>query len=259
VHFSVLGSLEVRADDGSCIEILRPRLRSLLVILLVNNNKLMSTDRIARLLWDQDAPPGSTHAIHSYISSLRKIVGGSSPLANARPGYRINVSSDELDIEEFRSQHAEGVREFQQGELGRANKALKRACDVWRDISLPDFPPTPSMIGIARQLTEELYSAQDLHIDALLALDRPAEAIPILTARTVEHPGHERAWCQLMLALCRSGRRAQALGTFTSARQTLIDELGIEPGPSMLRLHARILHGDPELILDSEVKVVQLG
>jgi DNA-binding SARP family transcriptional activator len=216
----------------------------------------MSTDRIARLLWDQDIPQGSAHAIHSYISSLRKIVSECCPLSNARPGYRISVGSGDLDIEEFRSLHAEGVREFQQGELRRANDALKRACDVWRDISLPDFPPTPSMIGMARQLTEELYSVQDLHVDILLTLDRHSEAIPILTARTVENPGHERAWCQLMLALYRSGRRAQALGTFTAARQGLIEELGIEPGPSMLRLHQRILQGDPELIPDSAVKVV---
>ena len=248
-RFSVLGPLEVKTDDDRCIDIPRQKLRSVFVILLMNGDKIISTDRISRLLWGQDAPQGRTHAVHSYISSLRSIVAECCRLTNARPGYRVSVEPGELDVHEFRRLYSEGLREFQKGDVVRALGTLQRACDVWRDISLPDFPAP--MAGMAAQLTEEFYSAEDSQIDILLALDRHREAIPILSARTIEHPGHERSWTQLMLALYRSDRRAQALATFAGARQALIAESGIEPGPTMNRLHRQIFRDDPALDLRS--------
>jgi hypothetical protein len=114
-----------------------------------------------------------------------------------------------------------------------------------RDPALPDFPATPAMRGVARKLAEEHFAAQDLLTDTRLALGRHGEAIPALRQRTTEHPGHERAWAQLMLALYSSEMRARALTTFTEARSALLESSGIEPGPSMRRLHEQMLHDYP--------------
>jgi len=208
---------------------------------------MLSTDRLTQLLWGADAPPGGHHAIHSYVSTLRRLIAPSPILVNLRPGYRIEVGSDDLDVDKFRALLTSGALNFRQANYECASDELQRACDMWRDVSLPDFPISPSMQGAARQLSEELYMAEDLLADAYLSSGRSSETIPALFARTTERPGHEKAWGQLMLALYQSDRRAQALEIFTFARQVMLDEFGLEPGESIRRLHYMILNDDPPL------------
>lgn len=248
MRFAILGPLEARTADGMPLAIPRPRLRSLLAVLLMNANKTLSTERIVQLLWECDAPQGSAHAVHSYVSALRQLVAPACRLLNMRPGYRLDIKPGELDVDEFRTLSATGWQFFHENDFEQAVSALERACAMWRDTSFPDFPPTPHMQGLARQLVEELHSTEDLLVDVLLAVDRCREVIPVLTARTTEHPGHEPAWGQLMIALYRSERRAQALNTFTAARRALLEVSGIEPGTTLRRIQQQILHDDPALM-----------
>lgn len=247
MRYAILGPVEAWHDDGNSLDVPRPRLRSLLVVLLVHGNKTLSTDRIIQLLWGSGAPPDGHHAIHSYMSALRRLTMPSRVLASLRPGYRIEIKPGELDLDDFRMLLEGGKQNFTAGDFERARYMLMRACEVWRDVSLPDFPVSPPMLGIARRLIEELHMAEDLLVDAHLSTGRSGEVIPALMARTTERPGHERAWAQLMVALYQSDRRVQALDTYMLARRVLLEEFGTEPGETMRILHQGILHDDSSL------------
>jgi DNA-binding SARP family transcriptional activator len=214
----------------------------------MNANRVVPTERIIELLWGGDAPAGASHAVHSYMSALRGFMPPEGGLVNARPGYHLEVDPGHVDLHEFRGLVVSGRQRLRACDPDAASEQLRSACDIWRDATLPDFPDSLPMRGLAMQLVEELHLAEDLLVDALLATGRADEVIPRLVSRTTERPGHERAWQQLMVALYRADRRVQALATYTLAREALLEESGIEPSARTRELHAKLLNDDPVLL-----------
>jgi DNA-binding SARP family transcriptional activator len=168
-------------------------------------------------------------------------------IRSARPGYFLDLAPHQLDVDEFRELRSLGSNAFTASDFLRASIMLDQACALWRNSELPDIPRTPPMQSIIAKLTAEFHAAQDLLIDARLALGQHREAIPMLRERTIAHPGHEVAWTQLMIALYRSGMRATALDMYLEGLEALRTSSGIDPGPLMRRIHEKILHDEPSL------------
>lgn len=248
MRFEVLGTVEAYRDDGTPVGIRQARLRSLLAVLLINHGKVQPTDQIAFMLWGAETPTRPRHAIHSYVSGLRRALNSVELIKNTRPGYYLDLPPHELDLEEFQQLHGLGAASFNAGQYEEAAATLSRACVLWRNSQLPDFPSTPPIRGIAAKLAEELCGAEELLIDARLAVGQHREVIPALRATTAAQPGHEYSWIQLMIALHRSGMRAQALNAYVEACDALREASGIDPGPSMRRLHEQMLQDVPSLL-----------
>jgi DNA-binding SARP family transcriptional activator len=247
MRFAVLGPLEIADDSGEFLVVSQPRIRALLAVLLINANVTVNTGRMVSLLWGDDAPTGAIHAIHSYMSSARKVLLPHRPLQSIRPGYRLNLGQHHLDVTQFRSLSHLGISAFRDGDYSLAAKFLREASELWRDTSLPDFPETPAMKSVTHSLVEEFQVLRDTLYDARLAIGEHREVIPELRAATFGNPGNERTWLRLMLALYRSDMRTQSLDTFRQARSAIREESGLDPSPSMQRVHEQLLHDDPAL------------
>jgi DNA-binding SARP family transcriptional activator len=247
VRYAVLGALEVTRDNGSAVEIPQARLRSLLTVLLVHCNESLSSERVLWLLFGDNDPACGIHAVHSYASALRRTLLPEHPISSERPGYRLRVPQSSVDLFEFRRMSGLGSIAYHNGDVQQALSRLGRACALWRNPALPEFPSSPDMTREAEGLVREFQVSRDLYVDVRMAAGRWHELIPELHATTRNEPGHERAWAQLMLALYRSGLRARALETFLIARQEIIRLAGISPGNELVRLHQLMLQDDPAL------------
>jgi DNA-binding SARP family transcriptional activator len=247
MYFSVLGTLNMINDQGEQVAIPQPRIRALLTILLLNANNVVTNDRITALLWGIDAPPGATHAIHSYTSALRKHLGASQRLRRASPGYYVVADEHELDLSQFQLLAAQGCAAFQLSDYAHASPTLKQAIELWRDKSLPDFPKSHGMQAAALRLVDEFHAARDMLFDARMALGEHRALIPELRTASLEMPGDERTWIRLMLALHRSDMRKESLEVFIQARKILEETSGIRPSTNMKRVHQKILIDDSAL------------
>ena len=261
MEFRILGPLEVRDGDA----LLTPPgagLRSLLTFLLLHANETVSTDRLLDALWPDGPPPSGAAALQVRVSQLRKAIGAAGRLVVTRPpGYSIEVGRGELDVHRFE----ELVEQADAAEPANAASLLREALSLWRGPPLADVAyETFAQPAIAR-LEELRLAALERRIDADLELGRHADLVGELDALVKEHPLRERLRSQQMLALYRSGRQAEALASFQEARTTLVDELGIEPGPVLRQLELAILRQDPSLDLagtttpDRSVLVVALA
>jgi DNA-binding SARP family transcriptional activator/DNA-binding beta-propeller fold protein YncE len=252
MDFLILGPLEVR-EQGSKISLGGGRERALLAVLLLHANEVVSTDRLIEELWGEQPPATAAKAVHGYVSQLRKALGdgasedGDSLLTTHGRGYALRVEPGRFDRDRFERLVAEGQAALADGEAAVASRRLEGALELWRGPPLCDFTYDQfAQVEIAR-LEELRLTAVECRIEADLELGRHSTAVPALEALVAEHPLHERLRADLMLALYRSGRQADALQAYRAARRTLIDELGIEPGEELQSLHSRILAQDPEL------------
>jgi tetratricopeptide (TPR) repeat protein len=166
---------------------------------------------------------------------------------SARGGYRFQLAPGELDAARFLDLAGSGRAAVDDGDLPAAARLLQQAADLWSDPPWPDLPPTPLMRAAAAGLNRARSDAQDLLIDARLALGDHRELVGQLEQAVAADPLRERAWRQLMLALYRSGQRAEALQAYRRARAVMVSELGLEPGPELRRLHRHVLTDDPDL------------
>lgn len=248
MRFGILGSLEIQRDDGTHTVIRQARIRSLLTVMLANHGQVLSTDQLGFLVWGINVPAKAEHAIHAYMSMLRRELGSSDVIRNVRPGYRLDLAPHFLDVDEFHELRAHGASAFSARDFSRTCMLLDQACGLWRNPELPDFPRSPQMKGAAAKLIAELHAVQDMLIDARLAMGQHREVIPSLRAKTLAQPEHEPAWTQLMVALYRSEMRTMALSVYLEAREALRDVSGIDPGPTMRLLHAQMLRDVPSLL-----------
>ncbi len=237
MEFRILGPLEVVAD-GDLLPLGGARQRAVLVVLLTRPNEIVSVDRLIDQLWAGDPPRTASNTLQYYVSQLRKILGSDRILTRS-PGYSVRVESGELDLERF-----ERLVERRDAD------SLRAALGLWRGPALADLAYEPfTQVEIAR-LEELRLAALEERIDADLALGRHAQLVGELEALTREHPLRERLRGQLMLALYRSGRQAEALAAYQEVRRALVDELGIEPGTDLQRLEKAVLVQDPSLDLE---------
>lgn len=246
MEFRILGPLEVW-NEGCQVAIPGERQRAVLALLLLHANEVVSIDRFIDELWEE--PPASgAKALRVRISQLRKALPGG-VLETLAPGYRLRVGRDELDLHRFEQLAEEGRRALDVGDAAGAGALLREALAVWRGPALADFAYQRFAQAAIGRLEEVRLAVLELRVDADLVLGRHAEVVGELEELIDAQPLRERPRGQLMLALYRSARQAEALEVYQCARRVLVDELGIEPGPALQELERRILQHDPSLDL----------
>jgi YVTN family beta-propeller protein len=255
LDFRLLGPLEVR-DGYTLVPLGARKQRAVLAILLLHANEVVSRDRLIDSLWGESPPAAAATALHGYVSQLRKALEpdrdpGSSPslLLTRDPGYVLQLQLDQLDLERFRALLTSARKALADGQAGQASEALDAALALWRGRPLADLEDENWAQAELPPLAELRLAAVEERFEAGLALGHHHELISELEAHIAQNPLRERPRGQLMLALYRSGRQAEALRAYQDARRTLVEEVGIEPGAELRELEQRILDQDPDLAL----------
>ena len=250
IEFRLLGPLEV-LRDGAVLDVAAPRQRSLLAILLAHANELVPADRLADQLWEGRPPPTAATALQVHVSRLRKTLetGDAGPrvLVTRDPGYLVRVTAEQLDTLRFERLLAQGRRTLAEGDAPAAAAVLDQALALWRGPALGDLAELPFARGWAARLEQLRLAAVEERMEAWLACGRHAGVVDELERLVAHEPLRERFWGQLMVALYRSGRQAEALRAYGRLRAVLAEELGIDPGPELRRLEDAILRQDKTL------------
>jgi predicted ATPase/DNA-binding SARP family transcriptional activator len=246
IEFRILGPLEVSCD-GRLVDLGRRRQRTLLALLLTHANEIVPRDRVIDELWGEAAPPTALSMVQVAVSRLRKAIGQAGVLVSQAPGYMVRAGEQQLDTLRFQSLVERARQVLEQGDSERALALLLDALALWRGPPLLEFSYESFAQAEARRLEELRLEAIELRLDADLALGR-VDGLQSEIEQLVEaHPFRERLRGQLMLALYRAGRQADALAAYREARAALVEQLGLEPGPALQRLEQAILAQDPLL------------
>ena len=241
MEFRILGPLEVWVD-GEERPIGGTKQRAVLAILLLDAGRVVSTDRLIDLLWAENPPATAATSLQNFVSQLRKTLGAD-VLRTTPPGYRLDIAPEQLDLERFR-QMVEGAKAQPARERAAA---LRMALGLWRGPALADLAFESFAEHEASRLEEVRLAALEDRIDADLECERYAELVGELESLVRDHPLRERFRGQLMIALYRSGRQAEALAAYQETRRHLVEELGIEPSAALQQLHGAILRQDAAL------------
>jgi predicted ATPase/DNA-binding SARP family transcriptional activator len=249
MDFHILGPLEI-LDEGRDVAPAGSKRRALLALLLLHANETLTTDRLIDQLWGEHPPATAARTLQAHISRLRKALGGNgadAAIVTREHGYQLTVDPERLDAQRFERLVAEARTELAAGHPERAASRFESALSLWRGAPLADLTYEPFVPPEVARL-EELRAAvlEDLG-DAKLALGRHRELVGELEALIDQHPYREALRAQLMLALYRCDRQADALQAYQDARRTLVEELGIEPGERLRELERGILAQDPAL------------
>ncbi|MEV0825197.1 AfsR/SARP family transcriptional regulator [Nonomuraea rubra] len=248
MDFKILGPIEVRTSLGRPIALGRRKQRVLLAALLLNTGKAIPSRRMLDWLWGERAPATAESNLYTYISALRKVLGSPSRIEAGSNGYMLRVTPGEVDVTLFEDLAAQGQLALSAGRHDVALERLTRALCLWRGESVLEELPLPATLRCEAARLERLRATVvDASLEARLALGLHGEVLADLEALTRRDPLNERLRAQLMLALYRCGRRADALTVYQSARMTLAAEIGIDPGPDLVQMHQRILADDPAL------------
>lgn len=239
--FGILGPLEVR-DGRGLVPISSPKHRVLLVALVADANRVVSTARLAEAIWGERQPANPRRAVQLCVTRLRTALPGAPLIMTSVDGYRIEVAANRIDLHRFRRLvRAAG----EAADPGRESALLRAALRLWRDDPLAGVPSDLLHETVAPSLVEERLVALEQRFDADLRLGRHHEVIGALSAAVAGHPLRERFREQLMTALHRGGRRADALAVYHAGRRLLVEELGIGPGERMRQLHQSVLGYTP--------------
>jgi DNA-binding SARP family transcriptional activator len=249
VRFALLGPLLVDDGSGSQVPLSGARLRALLAALLLHANVPVPSEALAEVVWDGAPPPAAAQTLRSYIRRLRHALGpaGTARIAAYSPGYLVRAEPAELDVLQFEAACAEAGAALRERSWATASATATRALTLWRGAPLLDVASQALHAEFAPHLDQLRVQALEDRAEADLHLGLNDSLVPQLRELTAQHPLRERFHAQLMLALARTGRQAEALETYRQARSVLVTELGVEPGPGLQQLHARILRGDAEL------------
>lgn len=246
MQFRVLGPLEVVDNAGDPVPLRSGRQRAVLAVLLCHRNRLISQDRLVELVWSGNAPKSAQANLQTYVHRLRTTLGGDR-IAHRAGGYLIQTETDEVDADRFLELLAEADAARLRGEWEAASAGLTEALGLWRGAPYDGLEDVEVLQRSAAELEESRLAALEARHEADLARGLHEQLVAPLLTLVEEHPLRERLRAQLMLALHRGGRTADALAAYREGRQMLIDELGIEPGAELRDLHQRILDDDPEL------------
>jgi YVTN family beta-propeller protein len=245
MEFRVLGELELVGADGP-VPLPRAKQRALLTALLLRANRVVPDDVLIDELWNGTPPKTADNNLQVLVSQLRRTLGPER-LVRRASGYVLVVEPGELDRDRFEALAGQGAQELAGGKPEAAAATLEHALGLWRGPALVDLVyAEPAQPEIAR-LDELRLSAQEDRVEALLALGRHRELVPELEALVEEHPFRERLCGQLMLALYRSGRQADALSAYRATRSAFANELGIEPSRELRRLEQAVLRQEASL------------
>ncbi|HSC90965.1 MAG TPA: AfsR/SARP family transcriptional regulator [Gaiellaceae bacterium] len=245
VEFRLLGPLEA-LDGDRRLPLGGGQQRALLALLLLEANRVVPAERLVDELWPEGPPQTAATAVQVYVSRLRKALGPAAIATRGR-GYVVEVEDGRLDLQRFEALAAAGRRALAEGDAERAATLLRDALAEWRGPPLADLAGEAAAAPAIARLEALRVSAIEDRAEADLALGRHAELAEELEALVAGNPHRERLRAQLMLALYRAGRQAEALAVYREGRRALVEELGIEPGPALQRLEQAILVHDPSL------------
>jgi DNA-binding SARP family transcriptional activator len=249
MEYRVLGPLEVLAG-GKPVPLGPPKQRVVLGTLLLHANEVVSTERLVDELWGERPPPSAPKVIQGYVSQLRKAMGeagAGSVIKTRAPGYVASVADDEIDADRFQRLVAQARLIHEEGDARPALGTYDRALDCWRGAAFADVQFESFGRSESERLEELRVAALAERIDCELELGQHERVVAELEPLVTEHPLRERFRVQLMLALYRSGRQADALAAYQEARRRLVEELGIEPGRDLRALEQAILRQDESL------------
>jgi DNA-binding SARP family transcriptional activator len=249
LRFRILGPLEVEGDRG-LIALGGQQQRALLTVLLLEAGRVVATDRLVDLLWGDAAPRTATTSLQNSISRLRRELGAE--LVETRsPGYVLHVDPDQVDAHSFERQ----LRDARRAGPEERRELLQSALELWRGPALAEFAFEQFAQSEIRRLEELRLVALGERIEADLELGRHGDVVGDLEALVEAHPLRETFRRQLMLALYRSGRQAEALDAYQDARARFVEELGIEPGPELKRLQSEILRHEAGIAAPDTARV----
>lgn len=249
MEFRVLGPLEV-VCDAEMLDIGGPRQHIVLAMLLLESPRVLPVEQLVDAVWSDSPPATARSQIQICVSSLRRRLRdchGSATISTRRPGYALDLGGASLDLHAFDSQVTASRAAVTAGRIHDASQLLRRALGDWRGIPLAGIDST-AVRDAATRLEENRLAVLELYCDLELRLDRYADLITILGSEVDRNPLRERLRGQLMLALYRAGRQADALHEFRRARRTSVEELGIEPAEDLCQLERAILCGDTSLM-----------
>ncbi|MCX5203682.1 transcriptional regulator [Streptomyces sp. NBC_00237] len=233
----------VAADlDGRTVALDGSKQRTAFAALLLAHGKVLTDERLTTLLWGWDPPATSTKQLYTYVSRLRTRLGAHLGLERHGPGYRMDIGDATFDWDVFRTLADAGRAELRAARYADAERALTEALALWRGPALSDVTGHLAEAEGPR-MEEARLSTLENRTEAALALGRHTEAVPGLTRQVALNPLRERPRGQLMTALSRCGRQADALAVYEEGRRVLADDLGIDPGPALRTLHQEVLTG----------------
>jgi YVTN family beta-propeller protein len=245
LRYKLLGPLELQ-ENGRAVPIRAGKLAALLVILLLRRNEVVSTHRLIDTLWADEPPATAAKTLQLYVSQLRKLLPSETLLTHA-PGYTLRVGDDELDLTRFERLLADGRRSLASGNAELAERMLRDALGLWRGEPLADVAYEPFAQREIERLEELRLEALEERLEAQLAGGKHAEVVAELEDLVREHPLRERLRGELMLALYRCGRQAEALGVYRDGAELLREQLGLEPGVELRQLEQAILRHDEQI------------
>jgi DNA-binding SARP family transcriptional activator len=246
VEFRILGPLEVDGAAGP-IDLSGGKQRALLAILLLHANEVVDSARLIEALWSDGAPADAAKALQIHVSRLRRALAPEDVVQTRPGGYIVAADADSLDLPRFEQLVVRGRTRLAASDAAAAREALVEALALWRGPPLAEFAAEPFARAEIARLDELHAGALEARVEADLALGAHAALVPELEALVARYPLRERLREQLMLALYRAGRQAEALQAYRDARTTLVEELGIEPGRQLQELEQAILRQDPSL------------
>ncbi|GAB2584772.1 BTAD domain-containing putative transcriptional regulator [Streptomyces capparidis] len=255
VRVRVLGPVAVEVEGQEVT--LGPQQRVLLAALVLARGRAVSRERLLDLMWEDDVPEGAAASLRTHILNLRRVLeprrrahDGYAVLVSVggrnNPGYALRLAEEQLDAARFLHLAERARRAVADADPAGALAALDQALALWRGPALDGVGDRAFAVAEATRLEEQRLAAHEDRVDALLALGRYQEVVGELTTLVGEHRLRERLWSQLILALSRSGRRADALAAYRQVYRLLDEELGVRPGRPLQELHQRILESDPE-------------
>jgi predicted ATPase/DNA-binding SARP family transcriptional activator len=247
VEFRILGPLQV-VEDGQDVPITGPRERALIAMLALRAGHVVSVERLIDMLWGDRPPRNPANALQALIARTRKALGrrGRQVLATREPGYLLAVARDQVDVLRFEDLLSQ-AREIKDADSDAAASLLRQALNLWRGPPLEEMSEFSGVPQEIQRLEQMRLAALEDRIQADLAAGRHSEVIGELESLIAGYPLQERFHGQLMLALYRDGRQADALEAYQRIRSVLGEELGLDPAPDLQQLHERILRHDPGL------------
>jgi DNA-binding SARP family transcriptional activator len=242
----VLGPVEVRVG-GRPVDVGGPRPRAALAALAASAGHVATEDELIDAVWGESPPPSVRNGLQSHVSNLRRALGGTAAIERVGNGYRLDPTAVELDVTRFEELVAIARETAEAGDPGGAIAGYDRALVLWRGRPLPELADVAAFQPVIVRLEELLAGVQEARVEALLEAGHHTAAVADLEAMVAEQPLRERRRELQVLALYRSGQQAAALRAVQAARTTLVDELGLDPGPELRRLESMVLNQDPAL------------
>jgi DNA-binding SARP family transcriptional activator/basic membrane lipoprotein Med (substrate-binding protein (PBP1-ABC) superfamily) len=247
MQLSVLGPLAARVS-GQEVSLGGAKQRAVLAVLLLQAGEVVSMARLVDEVWGDDPPPSVAHSLEAYVSRLRQAFNGHGPTLTRRgAGYCLELGEAELDARTFLDLHAEAAEAAAEGDHERASDCARTALGLWRGPALADVALASSGRAEAERLEELRLRTFEVRFDSELALGRDDELVGELRALVAQNPYRERFVAQLMLALYRSGRHADALDVYERTRAALSDDLGLQPSLELQHLSGQVVRQDPQL------------